>query len=69
MDPRKLDRLLALLRRHGVTRYVVGDFEVELTGAVSISQDKLASRPKFDPREPMSVDAYLKARLTRSGGN
>jgi hypothetical protein len=68
LDPRRLERLLLQLRRHGVTRYQSGDLAIEL-GSPPAAQPPTPERPRPDPKDRRSIDDYLKSRLQRPGGN
>lgn len=73
IDPRRLERLLLQLRRHGVTRYQAADLVIELGPNAAPSPVKTPpapdERPKPDPRSRRSIDEYLRTRLQKPGGN
>lgn len=66
IDPRRLERLLLVLRKHGVTRYESGDLAIELGTPLGAPA---ADKPKLEPRTPRNVDEFLKSRLNKPGGN
>jgi DNA-binding IclR family transcriptional regulator len=69
MDPRKLERLLKLLTKYGVTRYDPKTGALELgPGRPAAAAD--ASRPaRVDARDTKSVDEFLRTRLAPAGGS
>lgn len=67
IDPRRLERLLLLLRKHGVTCYESGDLCIEL--GPPAPAPAATERPRTEPRSRTSIDEYLKTRLHRPGGN
>jgi hypothetical protein len=67
VDPRRLERLLLLLRKHGVTRYESGDLSIEL--GTPTAPAKPAEGPRPAPRPRLSIDEYLRSRMQKPGGN
>jgi hypothetical protein len=69
VDPRKLERLLRLLTKYGVTRYDPSTGALEL-GPVRPAAPAEPTRPApIDVRDPKSVDDFLRARLAPAGGS
>jgi hypothetical protein len=71
MDPRKLERLLRLLTKYGVTRYDPASGALELGPARPAAPTGEASKPaaRIDLRDTKSVDGFLRTRLAPSGGS
>jgi hypothetical protein len=71
MDPRKLERLLRLLTKYGVTRYDPATGALELGAAKAAAPAAEASKPaaRIDLRDTKSVDEFLRTRLAPSGGS
>lgn len=77
-DPRRLERLLKLLRRYDVAEYdpATGRVRFREAAAPAAPEQPRKARPperaertRVDPRDPKSVDDFLRARLGPAGGS
>lgn len=73
MDRRRVEALIDLARRKGVTHLRLtpdGGVEFELGGPEPEQPKKAVARARVVPRDPQSVDDFLRARLLgQKGGN
>jgi hypothetical protein len=69
LDPRKLERLLRLLTKYGVTRYDPATGALELAPARAAASAAEPAVTRIDPRDTKSVDEFLRTRLAPAGGS